>query len=159
MNKNAVDLSKRVGSFNDEVIRFVENCSDEDWERICMPEDWPVGVTARHIGAGHYQVMAMAKMILNGEALPRMTADDITRLANEHARKHADCSKSEVLDVLRENGRKVVDFLASMDDSQIEKTGHLPAAGKDMSVGKLLETAILVSGGEHFESMKKVVRK
>lgn len=159
MNKNAVDLSKRVGSFNDEVIRFAENCSDEDWKNICMPEEWPVGVTARHIGAGHYVALALAKMILKGEALPQTTADEITRRANEHAREHAGCSKPEVLGVLRESGREVVDFLSSIDDSQIGKTGYLPLMRKDISVGKLLEIIILVSAGQHFESMKKAVKK
>jgi len=45
-----------VKSFADEVITFVENLTDNDWTKISDWEKWSVGVTARHVGAGHFAI-------------------------------------------------------------------------------------------------------
>ena len=50
MSKRAKELSLRLQAFTDEVVGFVQGCSDADWRKVCK-EDWTVGVTARHIGA------------------------------------------------------------------------------------------------------------
>jgi hypothetical protein len=40
MSKRATDLAKRFKTFNDELIGFVEKCSDENWRKICLGEQW-----------------------------------------------------------------------------------------------------------------------
>ena len=52
MSQRAQNLVKRFKEFNDELIRFVEACSEEQWAKVCA-EDWSLGVVARHIVAGH----------------------------------------------------------------------------------------------------------
>ena len=48
--------------FNNEVIAFVEKCSDENWEKVCSGEEWPVGVVVRHIAAGQFSALGLVKM-------------------------------------------------------------------------------------------------
>ncbi|MGA2400314.1 MAG: hypothetical protein ABSG91_01245 [Syntrophobacteraceae bacterium] len=151
-------LAERLNSFNEEVISFVENSTEGDWSAIGA-EGWPLGVTARHIGANHYQAVSAVKMILKGEKLPVMTVEQITEYANRHAREHAECTKSEVLDVLRKQGRMLVDFTGGLEDSELDKAGYLPALGMDMTVEQFIETVILQSGNEHFESIKAAAGK
>jgi hypothetical protein len=87
------ELSERLQALTDEVVGFVQRCSDTDWLKMCK-EDWTVGVTARHIGAGHLEVVGLAKMIVSGKQLPEMTMPQLIDMANEHARRHAGCRKS-----------------------------------------------------------------
>ena len=96
----------------------------------------------------------MAKMILKGAKFPEMSMAQITEIANRHAREHAQCSKSEVLDILREQGRKVVEFAGGLEDSGLYKTGYLPALGSSMTVEQLIESVVLQSANDHFQSMK-----
>ena len=70
MSQRTENLAERLRTFNTQVITFVENCTQENWRKICAREDWTVGVTARHIGAGHYDIIGLAKMIVNEETLP-----------------------------------------------------------------------------------------
>jgi hypothetical protein len=86
MSDRSKKLADRLNSFNGEVISFVENCTETDGLKICA-EEWPVGVTARHIGANHYSAMSGAKMILKGAKFPEMTMEQITENANRHARE------------------------------------------------------------------------
>jgi len=60
MSQRAKDISKRIRSFGDEVITFVESLIGSDWSKVCDGEDWTVGVTARHIGAAHFAISKMA---------------------------------------------------------------------------------------------------
>lgn len=157
MSQRAKDLAVRLGKFNEEVIAFVKGCSDEDWRKN-TPDDWPVGVAARHIGAGHFSgATMMAEMIVKGKPFPDMTMEQINQMANEHARKHADCTKPEVLDVLQKSGAALVQFVAGLDDAGLDRTGFLPAMGAEMSTMQLLDAVILASAGEHFAGIRKAV--
>ena len=159
MSDRAKNLANRLNSFNEEVISFVENCTESDWRKVGV-EEWPVGVTARHIGANHYSAaMSLARIILKGEKLPEKTIEQITENANRHAREHAGCTKSEVLEVLRDQGRKVVDFAADLKDFELDKTPLLPPIGGELSVEQFLEAVILRSAKEHFQSMKATTEK
>ncbi len=151
-------LADRLNSFNEEVISFVENSTEGDWSTIGT-EGWPLGVTARHIGANHYRAVSAAKMILNGEKFPEMTMEQVTEYANRHAREHADCTKSEVLDVLRKQGRMLVEFTGGLEDSELDRAGYLPALGMDMTVEQFIESVILQQGNQHFESIKAAAGK
>ena len=157
MSQQAKELAERLGKFNEEVIAFVNKCTDEDWRKTSW-EDWPVGVVARHIGAGHFSgATRMADMIVKGERFPEMTMEQINNMANEHAREHANCSKAEVLEILRKTGGALVQLVAGLDDAGLDRTSYLPAMGTEMSTRQLIEAVVLGSAGEHFAGIKKVV--
>ena len=157
VGQRAKDLAGRLRKFNEEVIAFVKKCTDEDWRKTSL-EDWPVGVVARHIGASHMSGTAkMADMIVKGERFPEMTMKQIDDMANEHARKHADCTKEEVLDILQKTGDDLVQFVANLDDAALDRTAYMPAMGTEASTRQLIENVVLTSAAEHFAGMKKAV--
>jgi hypothetical protein len=118
-----------------------------------------VGVVARHIGAGHYEAISFARMIINGEKLPELTMDQVIQIANQHAREHADCTKAEVLDILRKNGATLLEFVAGLDDSKLDRSGYLAVMSGEINTQQFIENVILQSGGEHFANMKAAARK
>lgn len=158
MSDRSKKLADRLNSFYEEVISFVEGCTEADWRKIGV-EEWPVGVTARHIGAGHLSAVSGAKMILEGEKFPDATVEQITENANRHAREHAGCTKAEVLEILRDRGRKIEEFTRGLEDSDLDKTGYLPALASNMTVEQFVETVILQSAIGHFQSMKAATGK
>lgn len=154
MDHRKNDLIERIDKFNREVMAFVKNCSEEDWKKVCAGEDWTVGVVARHIGAGHYGAIGLVDMIVQGKKLPELNHDQIVSMANQHATEHADCTREEVLQVLAKTGQELQDFIARLDDSDLDRTAHLSMIGKEVSARDFLEMVVLQSGGEHFASMK-----
>jgi hypothetical protein len=154
MSKRAEELSERFMSFNNEVIAFVEKCSDENWKKICSGEQWPVGVVARHIAAGHYGALGMAKMIVDGKQLPELTPEAIDQGNAQHAQKHADCTKDEVLSILREKGPSSADYIAKLDDTDLDRTSNFPASGGTISTQQFIENLIILSATEHLSNMK-----
>jgi hypothetical protein len=157
MSERAQKLAERLRAFNEDIAVFVEGCSDGNWKKACEKEEWPVGVTARHIAAGHFEAVDLARMIVKGEQLPEFTMDQLVAMANAHARQHAACTREEVLGLLRRNGKALVDYVAGLSDAELDRTGHLALAGGKMSAQQFIEAVILSSGGEHFASMKAAV--
>lgn len=157
MGEKGKELARRLGAFSHDVVTFVEGCSEENWKKACEKEEWPVGVTARHIGTGHFEAAGLARMIVKGEKLPEFTMEQLVAMANEHARQHAGCTREEVLGLLRRNSAALVDYVAGLSDAELDRTGHLALAGGKLSAQQLIEAVILKSGGEHFESMKAAV--
>ena len=157
MSARGKDLSERLRKFNNDVMAFVQNCDEGSWVKMCSWEDWTVGVVARHIGAGHYEAVGLAKMIVHGEKLPELTEEMVVANANRHAREHAGCTREEVLDVLKTNGEKMLEFVAGLDDSQLDRKAYLTMLGGDVTAQQFIEAVVLQSGGQHFDNMKAAV--
>lgn len=153
MSRRANDLAERLTAFNNEVVLFVRGCSAEDWQKVCAWEQWSVGTTARHIAAGHFSGVELARMMVNGTKLPRLTMEEIIMMANRDAKDHATCTKDEVLEILGRNGKTMVDFVKGLEDSDLDRTGYLSLSEKEISVQQLIESIILQSGGQHFKNI------
>jgi hypothetical protein len=158
MSQRAKKLAERLRAFIDDVINFVEGCSEENWRKVLPTEQWTVGVTARHIGAGHFEAVGLARMMVKGEKLPEFTMEQLVEMANEHARQHAGCTREEVQGVLRRNGAALADYVAGLSDAELDRTGHLALAGGELSAQQFIEAVILKSGGEHFANIKAAVQ-
>jgi hypothetical protein len=157
MSQRVKELTERFKAFNNEVIGFVENCSDDKWRNICSGEGWTVGVVARHIAASHYGALGLVKMIVSGETLPELTTEAIDQGNVKHAKKHADCTKDEVLGFLNENGEAIAAYLAGLDDEDLDRYGHLALTGGDISAQQFIESIIIQSGNEHLNNMNAAI--
>jgi len=154
MSQRAKDIAARFTTFNKEMITFVDNCSDEEWRKVCSGEGWTVGVVAHHVAAGHFGAIDFVRMIVAGEAIPEITMGAIDQMNAQHAKEHANCTTEEVLGLLRKNGSACASYLEVLSEADLARTGHLALIGGDVSAQQLIEMVILQSGGEHFDSMK-----
>ena len=157
MSQRANELAERIKSFSDEVIAFVENLSDDDWTKVCDWEHWSVGVTARHLGAGHLAIFGMAGMIVRGEDLPPLDMDQINAMSNKDAREHSDCTKDEALELLLKNSAGMVAFVAGLSDDELDRKGSMPAFGGEVTTEQFIDFIIFQSAAQHFDSMKAAV--
>ena len=154
MSQRTKELVARFTGFNNEFIAFVDNCSDEDWRKVCSGEGWTVGVVAHHVAAGHFGAIDFVRMIVAGEAIPEITMETIDQMNAQHAKEHANCTREEVLALLRKNGSAFAGYLEGLSKADLARTGYLALIGGDVSAQQLIEMIILQSGGEHFDSMK-----
>ena len=159
MSQRAKNIAEKIKSFNDGVITFVENLSDEEWTKMCEWEQWTVGVTARHLGAGHLAIFNLAGMIIRGEDLPQLSMDQVHEMSKKDAREHADCTKAEALGHLRENGPKMVDFASNLSDEDLGRKGSMPAFGGEFTTEQFIDMIIFQNAFQHFDNMKSAVEK
>ncbi len=157
MSQRAKDLSKRIESFRDDVIEYTDGLSGEEWNVECDVEEWTTGVTARHIGAGHFRIFELAGMIVEGKELPPLTVEQISAMSDKDSRAHADGTKDEALDALRKNSTELAAFVAGLSDDELDRKGSMPAFGGEATVNQVIEFVIFQSAQEHFDSMKTAV--
>ena len=157
MSERAQLLADTIQAFNDAVMAFVDRCPEDAWRQTCQKEDWQVGVVARHVAASHFQVIRLAKTMLQGKPLPELTMEQIIEQGNAHARDHADCTPEEVQKLLGKNGAAAAAFAAGLSDDDLDRKGHLTLVGGEVSVERLLNSVIIQSGGEHLASMQATI--
>jgi hypothetical protein len=157
MDQHAQEIANRIASFKDEVVAYVETLSTDDWGKICEWEQWPVGVTAYHLGDGHFAIYKLIKMIIDGKELPQLTMDQINAGSKQNAQAHLDCTKTDALDRLRQNGAAFVSFVAGLSDDDLARQGSMPAFGGAVSVAQVIDYVVFQSGQEHFDSMQAAV--
>jgi hypothetical protein len=157
MSARSQELARKIKSFNDDMIAFVDHCPEDAWGRTCAEEDWTVGVVARHVAAGHFQVIHWAQSILKGETLPALTMDQVIEMGNAHARDHADCTRGEVRGLLADHGAAAIAFVSGLSDADLDCQGHLALVGGAVSVEQLLTYVIIQSGGQHLASMQDAI--
>jgi uncharacterized damage-inducible protein DinB len=157
MATQAQELAQQLKAFNEEMIAFVKAVSEADWRKTSDSEQWSIGLVARHVGAGHYAILELAKMMVAGTPVPGFTQEQIAQANKSHADKHANCTREEVLSILEAKGRKLVAFVSGLSDEDLAKQANIPDFGGDISVRQMLKATLLKSGGEHLESMRKTV--
>ncbi len=157
MSSQAKKLTERFKAFNNEMIAFVEKCSDEAWKKICPGEKLPIGVVASHVAKRHYGAIDWAKMIVAGEKLPEITKEANEQVNAELAEEHKNCTKGEVLGFLYDDGTTVADYLNGLEDSDLDRIGYFALAGGEISTKQCVEKIILQRGSDHLSSMKKTI--
>jgi uncharacterized damage-inducible protein DinB len=157
MSQRAKEIAEQIKVFSEKVITFIENLPDEDWTKVCEWEEWPVGATAYHMGAGHFAISEMAGMIIRGEELPPLTMDQINVMSKKQALDHVDCTKDDALGALRKNSESMVAFVAGLNDDELDRKGSMPAFEGEVTTEQLIRFVIFDSAAQHFDSMKAAV--
>jgi hypothetical protein len=157
MSQRAKDISQRIESLKNEVVAFVETLSEDDWKKPCEWEEWPVGVTARHLGAGHFGISKLLGMIVAGKELPQMTMDQVHEMSKKDSREHMDCTKTEALEQLRKNGAALAAYVAGLSDDELDRKASMPAFGGAVTTAQMIDYIIFQSAASHFDSMKTAV--
>ena len=93
-------------------------------------------------------------MIVDGKQLPDLSQENIDKGNAQHAEKYADCTKDEVLGILREKGSSAADFITQLDDADLDRTTDFPEAGGTISTQQFIEFVIFNSASEHLTNMK-----
>jgi hypothetical protein len=98
---------------------------------------------ACHVAIRHYGASDWAKMIVAGEKLPEITKETNEQINAELAEEQKNCTKSEILGILNENGSTVSDCLNGFEDSDLDRTGYFVLTGGKISTKQCVEKIIL----------------
>ena len=124
MNSLAEPLAARFEGANAEVVAFVERLGEAGWHAWCDRDGRPVGVVVYHIAAGHLIIGEQIEAIARGSPPPSrgiVSPEDVARFNAQQAEEHANCTRTEALDLLQRNGAQVAALLRGLTDEQLQQ--------------------------------------
>ncbi|MEM7128232.1 MAG: DinB family protein [Chloroflexota bacterium] len=151
------ELTARFNMFNQELLTFIQSCDQTKWTKITTAEGWPVCVTARHIVVAHYPVAQWLQMLVEGQPLPPVTMAMVDQMNAQHAQERRGCTQDEVLELLHINHADMVSYLKTLNEDDLEQTGHVTLFDTTMSVGEFVAFVSIDGSINHLESMRAVV--
>jgi uncharacterized damage-inducible protein DinB len=155
MSGRAEELARRFEQVNDAMIATVESCSDEQWRKTCLGEQWSVGVTAHHVATAHGGIAGFVQALATGQPVPPLTSEMLDAGNAEHARQFADCTREETVELLRSGGQAAASTVRGLSDEQLDNGTELPLmGGRRVSAGEIVETGLIGHPASHLESIR-----
>lgn len=157
MSERARSYADRLEQANRELIATVERLSDADWRARTDSEGWPVGVVAHHVAESHQGLAGLVRRIADGQPLPGFTRDMIDEGNAEHARKHADTTRAETLELLRKNAAAAVRTVRAFSDAELDRSATV--MGNAMTAAQAIEGILIGHVVQHHGSIRKAVER
>ncbi|HEV8573604.1 MAG TPA: maleylpyruvate isomerase N-terminal domain-containing protein, partial [Dehalococcoidia bacterium] len=126
MTTRSEQLAQEFKKANNEFIALIERLDKRQWRARCAAEGWTVAVAAYHIGEDAPLLVDFAQMVANGKPLPDFTVDAVDSMNGEQAARNANCTKQQVLELLRRNGAEAASALRGLTDAQLDNAVLLP---------------------------------
>lgn len=136
----ATDLAADFEAANEAVIAFASARSDDEWQRICPGENWPLAGVIRHIGAGYSTAQGWIHGYLENQPKP-IDPEEIDRHNQARADEFAKTSKAAALDLLAAEGDAVTRLVRSLTDEQLAIT-HPVLSGRELTAAQLVKVLI-----------------
>ena len=137
-----------------EALVLIEALSDADWKKVTAAEEWPVGVTARHIGWGHEVVAGIIQAVASGTPMPPFTMEALNALNAKNAAEWAGSSKSDVLALHRKNAAAAAAIIRGIPDDGFDRKAEIFSGMPAMSAGDLAGSILVGHVDEHLGSIR-----
>ena len=157
MNPRASRYAAEFEATLTEFIRLVESLTDEQWTRVGRnypqrlndeDENRPVGVIAHHVAVSAAGMIGRIQALAEGRPLPPIgssTQNQVVQAMSkgnaQHAAEHANVTKEEVLQLLREQQSQIPAALRSILDDRLDQSADTPAGR--LSVAQRIERVLI----------------
>lgn len=148
-------LADQFQTANSEFMNLIEGLNDDQWERPCPGEQWPVGITAHHVAEDHGVLAGLINTIATGGKMPPIDAAALDAINADHAQRAVGAMRADTVALARSEGEKAAGLLRSLSDDQLAKTGALPAVGGEISAAQLAENILIGHIGMHLPSIRQ----
>jgi uncharacterized damage-inducible protein DinB len=152
-NSRVVELIAKLEKGRQKTFEFFSALTPEQWEKTLYQEPaWQVRHLLAHFVSAERQLLVLAQNVANGG--PGAAPDlDINRYNAEEQQQLEDQSPTNLLDSLDQARRLTIEWVGTLDESQLEKVGRHPALG-EVSV----ETMVISIYGHQLLHMRDLIR-
>lgn len=155
MSVRATQLADQTDQAINQVVAFVESVPDDKWTVFCAPEQCTVAALASHIAVSTTGVLnALVKPVVQGEAPPPITPEQLHAGNAENARKYANRPKAEVLADLHANGQEASSYVRGLSDEELQQSAVLFFSPDPVSADFIIENVLVNHTLGHLESLR-----
>jgi uncharacterized damage-inducible protein DinB len=152
MPTRAEALASQFEAANDAAIAVVSACSDSAWRAACPDDGRSVAVVAHHIATGDAGIGTLVETAAKGLPPPPITREMIDQGNAQQAREHANATKEEVLQALRENVIGPAALVRGLTDEQLDRKTSILA--NEMTTEQIIQMILIGHVTGHLESIR-----
>lgn len=157
MGARAEALAKQFEAKAQEATTVLEKLSDADWRKVTDAEKWSVGVTAHHVAGSHEPIANIIKAVVTGQSMGNFTMDMLHEMNAKHAKEHANCAKTETVELHRKGAATAAAVVRGLSDDQLGKRGTVLADAPPMTAEQVITDILINHIDDHFGSIRKTV--
>ena len=101
MSKRAEALAQRMAQGHQELVAFIEGCSEAEWQTYSPDEGRSVGVLVHHVASMLPAEIDLVKVMASGQPITGITVEMVDQINAEHADENAQSSREETLELLK----------------------------------------------------------
>lgn len=159
MSKTSADLSQEFQSRASEFADLVRGLDDEQWQALCVAENWSVGTTAHHVGESFESTWGVTGLIV-ADSVPPISWDDINAANADHAAKFPNPDKAETLEMIEAKSAEVAEAIAALPEDDLDKAAVVPAFGAEpLPARNWIEMVVIGHIGMHKPSIEAAAGK
>jgi hypothetical protein len=150
-------LAKQFEAKAQEAMATLEKLSDADWKKVTDAEKWSVGVTAHHVAGSHEPIANIVKAVVAGRSLGNFTMDLLHELNAKHAKEHANCTRTETIELHKNGAAAAAAVVRGLSDDQLAKSGTVLTGAPPMTAEQVVTGILINHIDDHFGSIRKTV--
>ena len=125
MSTRANELANRLEKGANQLLAFAEGLSQAEWETICPTEKRSIGVLVHHVASAYLVEVDLIRDLASSKAIEGVSWDMVDQMNAEHADTQASCSKTETLELLKQNSALAAGAVRALSDEQLDKVSPI----------------------------------
>jgi hypothetical protein len=126
METRSEELARQFETANNELITLVGQLNSEQWNARCPGQDWTVAQAACHLAEDHAVLAGFVRLVAEGQPLPYFEAADVHQINAEQVARNGDCTREQVLELLRTNGASAAAMVREFTDEHLTTAASPP---------------------------------
>jgi uncharacterized damage-inducible protein DinB len=160
MSTRSENLAKRLRQGAQELVAFIEGCSDAEWQAQVGNEERAVGTLIHHVASAYPGEIGIVNILIKGDGLSGVTWDMVDEGNAEHAENARSPSKEETLELLNKNSEAAATTISELSDEQLDTVGSISLNNNTpLSTQFFIEEHPIAHPYLHLASIKAVLGK
>ena len=160
-NSRAESLARRIEEGAANLASFAEGLSEAEWHRA-VPEGGKdgrtVGQVVHHVALVYPIEIRLARMVAEGKAVTDVTWEVVAELNANNAREHANVTKAEALELLRQNSREAANAVRAFTDDELDRVAPFSLSyGAPVTAQYVIEDHAMRHSWHHLAGIRKAL--
>lgn len=157
MGAKSEALAKQFEAKVQEATKVIEGLSEADWKKTTTAEKWSVGVVAHHMAMAHAGLSGIVKTIAGGGSISDFSKKKLDDMNAAHARDFAGVTKSETLQLHRDNAAAAAAVVRGLGDADLARSGTVMKEMPAVTAEQMVTGGLIRHIDEHVASIRATV--
>jgi hypothetical protein len=157
MTGKAEQLVQQLEQANADLLATIEGSTDEQWRKRVDSDGRTVCVLAHHIAGSEVIVADWVRAIAAGQPIS-VSGDAIDDANRNHAERHADIGRDDVVERVRRNGQKAADILRGLNDEELSRSAPIAfLGGQELTAQQFAERILIGHVRGHLNDIRTAI--